>query len=130
MASSQAKSLFTAELILPAIKASFLKLHPRDLVRNPVMFVTAAVLGTPVYRDDKDHMTGLLYTTPLGKGSYLGGRFVGSLLAMWFILAGTTVGAWLGMHMPWVEADKLGPVLPGALPVLEWLQAERLLLDK
>jgi 8-oxo-dGTP diphosphatase len=25
---------------------------------------------------------------------------------------------------------QVAPVLPGALPVLEWLQAERLLLDK
>ncbi len=37
------KSLFTADLVLPAITASFLKLHPRELVRNPVMFVTAVV---------------------------------------------------------------------------------------
>ncbi|MBJ6122042.1 potassium-transporting ATPase subunit KdpB [Sphingomonas mollis] len=40
---SQTKSLFTADLVVPAIKASFLKLNPRELVRNPVMFVTAAV---------------------------------------------------------------------------------------
>ena len=40
---SPAKSLFTADLVLPAVKASFLKLDPRELVRNPVMFVTAAV---------------------------------------------------------------------------------------
>jgi K+-transporting ATPase ATPase B chain len=38
-----AKSLFTADLVLPAIKASFLKLNPKELVRNPVMFVTAVV---------------------------------------------------------------------------------------
>ncbi|KQN24821.1 potassium-transporting ATPase subunit B [Sphingomonas sp. Leaf33] len=43
MAKTQTKSLFTADLVVPAIKASFLKLNPRDLVRNPVMFVTAAV---------------------------------------------------------------------------------------
>jgi potassium-transporting ATPase ATP-binding subunit len=43
MAHAQAKSLFTADLVLPAIKASFVKLDPRELVRNPVMFVTAAV---------------------------------------------------------------------------------------
>ena len=40
---SPAKSLFTADLVLPAVRASFLKLDPRELVRNPVMFVTAAV---------------------------------------------------------------------------------------
>ncbi len=43
MAKTQTKSLFTADLVVPAIKASFLKLNPRELVRNPVMFVTAAV---------------------------------------------------------------------------------------
>ena len=43
MAKSQTKSLFTADLVVPAIKASFLKLSPRELVRNPVMFVTAVV---------------------------------------------------------------------------------------
>ena len=30
----------------------------------------------------------------------------------------------------WVPLAQVAPVLPGALPVLEWLQAERLLLDK
>lgn len=43
MAQTQAKSLFTADLVVPAIRASFLKLSPRELVRNPVMFVTAVV---------------------------------------------------------------------------------------
>ncbi|MFV0623397.1 potassium-transporting ATPase subunit KdpB [Sphingomonas sp. ac-8] len=43
MAKTQTKSLFTADLVVPAIKASFLKLDPRELGRNPVMFVTAAV---------------------------------------------------------------------------------------
>ncbi len=43
MAKAQSKSLFTADLVVPAIKASFLKLNPKELVRNPVMFVTAAV---------------------------------------------------------------------------------------
>ena len=43
MANTQFKSLFTADLVVPAIKASFLKLNPKELVRNPVMFVTAVV---------------------------------------------------------------------------------------
>ncbi|WP_294328701.1 potassium-transporting ATPase subunit KdpB [uncultured Sphingomonas sp.] len=43
MAQSQGKSLFTADLVVPACRASFVKLHPAELVRNPVMFVTATV---------------------------------------------------------------------------------------
>jgi K+-transporting ATPase ATPase B chain len=38
-----APSLFTTDLIAPAIAGAFRKLDPRQLVRNPVMFVTAAV---------------------------------------------------------------------------------------
>ncbi|WP_242149178.1 potassium-transporting ATPase subunit KdpB [Sphingomonas sp. BAUL-RG-20F-R05-02] len=43
MARAQSNTLFTAELILPAIGDSFRKLSPRELIRNPVMFTTAVV---------------------------------------------------------------------------------------
>jgi len=43
MARAQTNTLFTAELILPAIGDSFRKLSPRELIRNPVMFTTAVV---------------------------------------------------------------------------------------
>lgn len=36
-------SIFSAELMGPAVAASFAKLDPRRLMRNPVMFTTAAV---------------------------------------------------------------------------------------
>ena len=35
--------MFTRELVVPAIRDSFLKLDPRTLYRNPVMFVTGIV---------------------------------------------------------------------------------------
>ncbi len=43
MARTATQSLFTAELIAPAIGDAFRKLDPRQLIRNPVMFVTASV---------------------------------------------------------------------------------------
>ena len=43
MARTASKSLFTADLLLPAVGQAFVKLDPRQLVRNPVMFVTASV---------------------------------------------------------------------------------------
>ena len=43
MARTATKSLFTADLLLPAIGDSFKKLNPRELIRNPVMFTTAVV---------------------------------------------------------------------------------------
>uniref|UniRef100_UPI0035CC14EE potassium-transporting ATPase subunit KdpB n=1 Tax=uncultured Sphingomonas sp. TaxID=158754 RepID=UPI0035CC14EE len=43
MARAASPSLFTANLLVPAIGDSFVKLDPRKLIRNPVMFVTAVV---------------------------------------------------------------------------------------
>ena len=43
MARTASKSLFTADLIVPAIGDAFRKLDPRQLSRNPVMFTTAMV---------------------------------------------------------------------------------------
>ena len=39
----QRASLFERELVLPAIRDAFIKLDPRTLVRNPIMFTTAIV---------------------------------------------------------------------------------------
>src|SRR3546814_14332173 len=36
-------SMFRASLVLPAMRDAFRKLNPRELIRNPVMFVTACV---------------------------------------------------------------------------------------
>jgi K+-transporting ATPase ATPase B chain len=43
MARTATKSLFTADLMLSAIRDAFFKMDPRQLIRNPVMFVTACV---------------------------------------------------------------------------------------
>jgi len=43
MARATTKSLFTADLVLPAAVDALKKLNPKDLLRNPVMFVTACV---------------------------------------------------------------------------------------
>lgn len=73
------------------------------------MFITAAIVGTPIYRDDKEGITGLLYTTPLHKPAYLGGRFLASLLVIWFIMSGISLGAMAGSVMPWLNPAKYGP---------------------
>ena len=43
MARTASASLFTADLLLPAVGGAFAKLNPRELIRNPVMFTTAIV---------------------------------------------------------------------------------------
>lgn len=43
MTRTNTQSLFTAELVAPAIGDAFRKLDPRQLIRSPVMFTTAVV---------------------------------------------------------------------------------------
>jgi len=43
MAHQHRTSMFSAGLMVPAMRDSFIKLDPRQLVRNPVMFTTATV---------------------------------------------------------------------------------------
>jgi K+-transporting ATPase ATPase B chain len=40
---ARSQSIFTADLLLPAVGNAFDKLDPRELIRNPVMFTTAVV---------------------------------------------------------------------------------------
>lgn len=40
---TSASSMFSGKLVMPAIGGAFRKLHPKDLVRNPVLFTTAVV---------------------------------------------------------------------------------------
>ena len=43
MSHSRSSSLYDPKILLPAIGSAFVKLDPRALARNPVMFVVAAV---------------------------------------------------------------------------------------
>ncbi|MBV9843360.1 MAG: potassium-transporting ATPase subunit KdpB [Sphingomonadaceae bacterium] len=58
MARATTTSLFTADLMLPACRDAFGKLNPRQLVRNPVLFVTAcvALLLTILIAVGHDHL--------------------------------------------------------------------------
>ncbi|SEH41167.1 potassium-transporting ATPase subunit KdpB [Magnetospirillum fulvum] len=60
-------SLFDGSIIRPAIVSAFVKLEPRDLVRNPVMFTTAvvAVLSTVLFF--RDVAIGGEYTAVVGQ---------------------------------------------------------------
>src|SRR5664280_455934 len=69
----KARSLFDKTILIPAIGDSFRKLHPRLMVRNPVMFV--AMIGALV-------TTAKLFYTPLQGGSF--GFFLQIALWLWF----------------------------------------------
>jgi hypothetical protein len=72
--------------------------------------ITTAIAGTAVLRDAQLGTEELLFTTRLTKAGYLLGRFCASFVVMVVVYAGLPLGLLIGMLMPWVPADKLGPV--------------------
>jgi ABC-2 type transport system permease protein len=62
----------------------------------PCLFIASAVMGVPILRDFEHKMESLIYTTNIGKRSYLLGRFLGSFVILLFISTGFIWGGLLG----------------------------------
>src|SRR5262245_29887871 len=73
------------------------------------MSIVAAVAGNAIYRDYDARMESLVYTTPISKRAFLGGRFLGTLAVNAIILLGILVGLVIASKSPWVKPDKFGP---------------------
>jgi ABC-2 type transport system permease protein len=73
------------------------------------MLVTAALFGDAATRDAQNRMDPLLYTVPLRKAEYLGGRFAGALAVNAVLLTGIPLGLMIAAAMPYVDPRVLGP---------------------
>jgi ABC-2 type transport system permease protein len=79
------------------------------LITTQVMFfgsiLIAAIFGPAILRDFNQDTYQLIFTKPVSKYAYLGGRWVGSMLTAIFVFSGIVFGCAAGTLMPW--ADKL-----------------------
>ncbi|MFT7297953.1 MAG: ABC-2 type transport system permease protein [Sphingobacteriales bacterium] len=73
------------------------------------MMITSAIMGVAVLRDFEHKTESILFTTPISKGAYLWGRFVGSFIVVLFVFTGMLLGFMIGPTMPWVDSAKLLP---------------------
>jgi hypothetical protein len=73
------------------------------------MSIVAAVAGNAIYRDYDARMDSLVYTTPVSKAAFLGGRFAATLVVNAIIVLGIAAGLALATKTPWVKVDKLAP---------------------
>jgi hypothetical protein len=87
------------------------------------VFITSAMMGTPVFRDFDHRTHSLYYTAPITKAGYLGGRFLGSFVVTIGIFLGAALGVWLATFWPTIEATRLGPNRLGAylMPYLQFV---------
>ena len=74
------------------------------------MFVSTAFVANVVVRDDDTGYGPILRATRLGKFDYLYGRFLGAFAAVALCFLFIPLAMIVGSAMPWVDAEKIGPL--------------------
>ncbi len=74
------------------------------------LVVVSAIFGTSIYRDFEEGVYQLLFTKPLRKFDYLGGRWLGSFVVTVLIFSGMVLGLLVGKFMPWADSERLMPI--------------------
>jgi ABC-2 type transport system permease protein len=70
----------------------------------------AAIFGPAILRDFQQDTYQLLFTKPISKVAYLGGRWAGSFVTAVFVFSGLIFGAMAGSFMPWADRTRLAPI--------------------
>ncbi|GAB3171490.1 ABC transporter permease/M1 family aminopeptidase [Telluribacter humicola] len=78
------------------------------------LVLAAPIAGDAAARDVATGMYPLIYTTSISKAEYLGGRFLAALVLNALILLAVQAGILLGVYLPGVDAELIGPFRPAA----------------
>jgi ABC-2 type transport system permease protein len=73
------------------------------------LIVIAAIFGTSILRDFQRDTYQILFTKPVSKFAYLGGRWAGSLVTTVLVFSGLLIGTYLGTFAPWADHARIGP---------------------
>ena len=73
------------------------------------IIVIAAIFGTSVLRDFQRDTYQILFTQPISKFAYLGGRWTGSFVTTVFAFSGMMLGTFLGTFAPWADHTRIAP---------------------
>jgi ABC-2 type transport system permease protein len=74
------------------------------------VIVVAAMMGRSVQQDFEYDMHHFFFSAPIRKHDYVFGRFLGAYLTLAVVFSSIVLGAWLGVYIPGVEPDRIGPV--------------------
>jgi len=72
--------------------------------------VIAAIFGTSILRDFQRDTYQMIFTKPISKFAYLGGRWAGSLITTLLVFSGLPLGELLGSFAPWADHTRIAPV--------------------
>lgn len=70
----------------------------------------AAIFGPAILRDFQQDTYALIFTKPVKKFDYLGGKWLASFVVTVLIFSGLVVGGIVGTWMPWADKTRLAPV--------------------
>src|ERR1700721_927182 len=73
------------------------------------VIVIAAIFGTSILRDFQRDTYQMLFTKPISKFAYFGGRWAGSFVTTVFVFFGLVAGAFVGPFAPWADHARIGP---------------------
>jgi ABC-2 type transport system permease protein len=73
------------------------------------IIIIAAIFGTSVLRDFQRDTYQILFTQPISKFAYLGGRWAGSFVTTVFAFSGMMFGTFFGTFAPWADHTRIGP---------------------
>jgi ABC-2 type transport system permease protein len=73
------------------------------------IIIIAAIFGTSILRDFQRDTYQILFTQPISKFAYLGGRWAGSFVTTIFAFSGVIFGTFLGTFAPWADHTRIGP---------------------
>jgi ABC-2 type transport system permease protein len=71
------------------------------------IIVIAAIFGTSILRDFQRDTYQLLFTKPISKFAYLGGRWAGSFVATVFAFSGLVFGTMAGSSVSWADHTRI-----------------------
>jgi ABC-2 type transport system permease protein len=73
------------------------------------VIIIAAIFGTSILRDFQRDTYQMLFTKPISKFAYLGGRWAGSMVATVLAFSGCLLGEFAGTFAPWADHSRIGP---------------------
>ncbi|HEY8562776.1 MAG TPA: hypothetical protein VIL74_20530 [Pyrinomonadaceae bacterium] len=78
------------------------------------LLAAASVAGEAAARDAETRMHSLMYTAPIGKAQYLGGRFLAAFVINTLLLLALPAGVLLALRFSGIEPELLGPFSPAS----------------
>ena len=79
------------------------------------IIIIAAIFGTSILRDFQRDTYQILFTKPISKFAYLGGRWAGSFVTTVLVYTGMMIGTYAGTFAPWADHTRIGRITFGGM---------------